>query len=237
MHNYDQIIREQLDTGIIEHVDLGFPTEVNQIHYLPHHGIIQQDKKTTKLRIVYDASACSSPNQPSFNDCLYSGPSLNEQVMDLLMRFHCHHVALVSDVEKAFLMVSVEEKDRDCLRFLWIDDVNSDQPSLEVLRFTRVVFGVMASPFLLGGTMLHHLMKYNNEDPEFVRLMLESLYVDDVDGEGHDVNEAFELYVKSKLRFEKGGLRLSKWGSNLEELMRMIEEMRSVMSSLRWFYL
>ena len=75
------------------------------------------------------------------------------------MRFRCHHVALVSDVEKAFLMVSVEEKDRDCLRFLWIDDVNNDQPSLEVLRFIRVVFGVMTSPILLGGTMLHHLLK------------------------------------------------------------------------------
>ena len=111
LHNYDQIIREQLDLGITEHVDLSVPNKVNQIHYLPHHGIIRQDKDTTKLRIVYDASAHASPSQPSLNDCLYSGPSLNEQVMDVLMCFRCHRVALVSDVEKAFLMVSVEEKD------------------------------------------------------------------------------------------------------------------------------
>ena len=118
LHKNDQIIREQLDLGIIEHVDLSVPKEVNQIHHLPHHGIIRQGKDTTKLRIVYDASARPSPSQPSLNDCLYSGPSFNEQVMDVLMRFHCHRVALVSDVEKAFLMVSVEEKDQDCLRFV-----------------------------------------------------------------------------------------------------------------------
>ena len=224
LHNYDQIIREQLDLDIIEHVDLCVPKEVNQIHYLPHHGIIRQDKDTAKLRIVYDASARASPSQPSLNDCLYSGPSLNEQVMDVLMRFHCHRVALVSDAGKAFLMVSVEEKDRDCLRFLWTDDVNSDQPSLEVLRFTCVVFGVTASSFLLGGTIHHHLLKYDNEDPEFVRLTLKSLCVDDVDAGGHDVNEAFDLYVKSKLRFQEGGFSLHKWGSNSEELIRIIEE-------------
>ena len=74
----------------------------------------------------------------------------------------------------------------------------------EVLRFKRVMFCVTASPFLLGGTIRHHLMKYDydNEDPEFVCLMLEPLYVDDVDAGGHDVNEAFELYVKSTLRFQ-----------------------------------
>ena len=67
--------------------------------------------------IIYDASTSASQCQPSLNDCLYSGPSLNEQAMDVLMHFHCHRAALVSDVEKAFLMVSVEEKDRNCLRF------------------------------------------------------------------------------------------------------------------------
>ena len=79
MHNYDQTIREQLDMDIMEHVDLSFPKEVNQIHYLPHHCVIRQVKDTTQLRIDYDASACASLCQPSLNDCLYSEPSFNEQ--------------------------------------------------------------------------------------------------------------------------------------------------------------
>ena len=41
---------------------------------------------------------------------------------------------------------------------------------------------------------------------------------------GHDVSEAFDLYAKSKLRFQERELRLRKWGSKSEELMRVIEE-------------
>ena len=53
-----------------------------QVHYLPHHGVVRQDKVTSKLRIVYDASVRSSG--PSLNDCLYTGP---KSIFDILVRF------------------------------------------------------------------------------------------------------------------------------------------------------
>ena len=34
-----------------------------------------------------------------------------------------HKVGLIADVEKAFLMISIAEKDRDVLRFLWVSDI------------------------------------------------------------------------------------------------------------------
>ena len=90
----------------------------DRTHYLPHHGITREDKATSKLRIVYDASARS--NGPSLNDRLYTGPK--QSIFDILMRFRLQKVALVGDIEKAFLMVSVQERDRDSLRFLWVAD-------------------------------------------------------------------------------------------------------------------
>ena len=33
-------------------------------------------------------------------------------------------MGLIADIEKAFLMVSVVDEDKDVLRFLWLDDVN-----------------------------------------------------------------------------------------------------------------
>jgi len=45
-----------------------------QVHYLPHHAVIRKDKQTTKLRIVYDASACSEG--VSLSDNLFSGPRI-----------------------------------------------------------------------------------------------------------------------------------------------------------------
>ena len=55
----------------------------------------------------------------------------------------------MADIEKAFLMISVAEEDRDVLRFLWLEDIKNELPKIQVLRFTRVVFGVSSNPFLL----------------------------------------------------------------------------------------
>ena len=113
---------------------------------------------TTKLRVVYDASARSSG--PSLNDCLHKGPKFNQIILDLLLRFQSYRVALTAGIEKAFLMISIDQHDRDVLRFLWIDDTNKADPEVQVYRFTRVVFGVSSSPFLLNATIQYHLESF-----------------------------------------------------------------------------
>ena len=82
-------------------------------------------------------------------------------------------------MEKAFLMISIRG-DRDVLRFLWIEDINSDSPSIETYRFTRVVFGVSSGPFLINATIKHHLELYSPSYPELAQTLLQSFYVDHV---------------------------------------------------------
>ena len=122
-----------------------------RVHYLLHHAVIRHDKSTTKLRVVYNASARSGG--PSLNDCLYTGPKINQRIFDILIRFCAYRVALIADIEKVFLMISIKPSDRDSLRFLWYNDLQSREPEVTVLRFTRVVFGVSLSPFLLNATV------------------------------------------------------------------------------------
>eukprot|EP00731_Ephydatia_muelleri_P009272 Em0004g1610a len=160
-------------------------------HYLPHHAVIKEDKQTSKLRIVYDASARS--NGLSLNDCLYAGPTFGQNIMDILLRFRIHRVAVIADIEKAFFMVSVSEEDRDALRFLWIHDINAQLPRLVIMRFARVLFGVSASPFLLNATIRRHVEKYRDEDPLFTE------------------DEALELFTKARLCLDKA---LRKFVSN-----------------------
>ena len=66
-------------------------------------------------------------------------------------------------------MVSVEEDDRDVLRFLWVEDVAKEPPDIKMYRFTRVVFGVSSSPFLLNATIKFHLEKYLETNEALVR--------------------------------------------------------------------
>ena len=219
---YNRIIEDQQTQGIISDVDCTALVKVGHLHYLPHHPVIRNDKLTTKVRIVYDASAKAT--SPSLNDCLYAGPSLISDIPDVLIRFRYHQVALAADIEKAFLMVKVADSDKDVLRFLWVDDVTSEEPTIVVKRFNRVVFGVTSSPFLLNATVRHHLTSYESEDPQFVKEFLSSLYVDDFNGGKDSVSEAFQLYLKAKSRMQVGGFNLRKWLSNSMELIQKIDQ-------------
>ena len=102
-------------------------------------------------------------------------------------------------------------------------DIEAGRSEIEVYRFSRVVFGLNASPFLLNATLRHHALKYQEADPKFVQRLLESFYVDDfVSGEG-TVNKAFELYEKTSSRMVQGGFRLRKWLTNSSKLQHDIE--------------
>ena len=162
LKHYDEVVKEQLERNIIEPVNLTEQTEVGKVHYLPHRENIRLDKDTTKLRVVYDASA--KHHGPSLNNCLYSGPPLTPMIFDLMTRFRAHKVARTADIEKAFLNIAIAPEHRDFLRFLWFNDILTDNPKVLIMRFTRVVFRVNSSPFLLNGTIIHHLNKYMDRD-------------------------------------------------------------------------
>ena len=111
LEEYDLVIQEQLRDGVIEAVsDLEVP-EMGRTHYLPHHAVVRRDAKTTKLRVVYDASSRADGKGPSLNDCLQVGPSLTQLLFDILLRFRCNRIALIADIEKAFLNIEVDERD------------------------------------------------------------------------------------------------------------------------------
>ena len=222
---YNAVIRDQMKSGIVEEVHELSSGEVGRVHYLPRHAVIRREKETTKLRVVYDAS-CKS-NGVSLNDYLHTGPALSQKIMDIILRFRAHRSALAGDIEKAFLNVSIAEEDRDVLRFLWFDDVKKECPAVIVLRFARVVFRVSSSPFLLNATVKHHVERYESEDPEFVETFLRSIYVDDVSSGGDTDEEAYQLYVKSKVRLAEGGFNLRKFVTNSPRLRKQIEDNES----------
>ena len=92
---YEQIIKDQKDQGIIEPA----PAEpMGQEFYIPHKPVIRAEVESTKLRVVYDASARANPNAPSLNECLYPGPALQNKLWDVLVRQRFYPVALCGDL-------------------------------------------------------------------------------------------------------------------------------------------
>lgn len=165
-----------------------------------------------------------SRTEPSLNDCLLPGPALTPLIFDILLRFRFHKVALIGDLEKAFLNIEINPEERNLLRFLWIDDIKSSNPEVITLRFTRLVFGLVCSPFILNVTLRNHLSKYENTDPSFVDTVIRALYVDDFASGKDSVKDGFEFYRKLKLRFREGGFNMRKWASNSQELTELIKK-------------
>ena len=69
IREYDNIIHDHLKRGIIEAIPVEAATP-GHTHYLPHHPVVCSNRNTTKVRVVYDASARSA-NGLSLNDCLH----------------------------------------------------------------------------------------------------------------------------------------------------------------------
>ena len=97
-----------------------------------------------------------------------------------------------------------------------------DPPDLRVFRFTRVVFGVSSSPFLLNATICFHLEKYLETNESLVRQLLHSTYIDDIISGGHTEDEVLTLCIESKRIFCEGGFNLRKFRTNSKHLQDWI---------------
>ena len=125
-------------------------------------------------------------------------------------------IALTGDLKQAFLQVQINEEDRDRLCFHWI--LAKDLNEVVAYHFTRAIFGLVQSPFLLGGTIDLHLDTVQSEYPETVQEIRKDLYVDDVIGGSETETEMTKFKQESIKIFESGGFTLHKWHSNLLSL-------------------
>lgn len=99
------------------------------------------------------------------------------KLFEVLIRFQFQQVAVIADIEKAFLVVGIRESDRSLLCFLWLKTPSTPQSEIIHLCFTRMVFGLHPSPAILGAVISYHLTKYKETLPELVN---KSLCVDDL---------------------------------------------------------
>ena len=227
LEDYNKVFRDFECDGMIEKVPLSeIGKEIGEVHYLPHRPIVKENRATTKIRPVFDASCAT--DGPSLNQCLYSGPNLLGKIFDVLLRFRLNKYAILADIKQAFLHVDVAPEHIDFLRFLWYDLSDTSSSEIFIYRFLRVVFGLTSSPFLLGGTIRHHLDKYVTFDKDFVKKFIEDLYVDDSATGCGSVVEGVDFYEKAKRILGEGGFVLRKWMSNSVELQSFFDEKEGV---------
>ena len=219
---YNEQLLEQVNLGFIEKVR-NLKLHEGILHYVPHFPVFKTDSTTTKMRIVYDASARVSSEALSLNGCLHTGPNLMQDLTGIL-KFRTHRIAFTADIEKAFLQIELNNQDRDATRFLWLKDINKSVNSvdnLEAYRFCRVLFGAAPSPFLLNAIIRYHL---NEKDNWITKDLTENMYMDNVVTGTNCDDKALEYYSLSRSYLQEVGMNLRQWTSNSTALNRRAQE-------------
>ncbi|GBM44825.1 hypothetical protein AVEN_189476-1 [Araneus ventricosus] len=121
--------------------------EPSTSYYLPHHGDFKPDKTSTKLRVVFNASALSS-NGLSLNDIQMNGGLTQEDLFSIMLRFRKHNPqntkrAVLSNIARIFdplgLIGPVITVAKIFLKRLWKlkIDWNDSLPEREVEEWER----------------------------------------------------------------------------------------------------
>ena len=208
---FETVMSEYMDLGHAELVpfeDLEKPP--HHVFYLPMHAVYKESSTTTKIRVVFDASAKSFTGV-SLNDTLMVGPTVHPTLIDVLLRFRQHRVALTSDISKMYRAIELTLEDRDFHRFVWR---SSENEKLRDYRKTRVTFGVSASSFAANMCVKRNATDYAQEYPLAAKAVKESFYVDDALTGANSQEEAMQLQGELQELFSRGGFLLRKWNSN-----------------------
>ena len=81
------VMNEYVNLNLVPATDLKKPPQ--ETFYLPMHVVRKEERTTTKLRVVFDASVKSSTGV-SLNNSLLVGPTVHSPLLDVLLRFRTH---------------------------------------------------------------------------------------------------------------------------------------------------
>lgn len=216
---YDDVIREYLEKKYISPA----PSETEETTYLPsyiipHHGVIREDKLTSKLRVVLNASAKTS-TAVSLNDILYNGQNLQGNLFNIIVNFRLFSTAISADIRQMFLSIGVRECDRRFQRILY--RFSPEEP-LTVYQFNRVCFGLKSSPFHALRTIKQLALDEGESFPKAKETIETGLYMDDfvysLDSEDEAILTAAEVISLMKA----GQFDLVKWTSSSQAVLDSI---------------
>lgn len=214
---YSEVMTEYIDLG---HMEIIPKDQIDNPHavYLPHHAVIRNDKDTTKLRVVFNAS-CKGINGASLNDDLLKGPALQDDLRHLLMRWRSYPICLVADIVKMYRQIKVADPDTDFQRLVWRENPDDE---LQHLRLSRVTFGTASAPYLAVRALQQIAHDDGDTFPQAAKRVLEEFYMDDLMSGCSSVSEGVEIYKEMNTLLQGGGFELQKWSSNNEELLNQL---------------
>lgn len=188
--------------------------------YLPHHPVLKDSSTTTKLRVVFDAS-CSTESGYSLNNILRVGPTVQQDLFFIILRFRSYAVALSADIEKMYRQVLIDPEDQALQRILWRPD--STQP-LRCYELKTVTYGTASAPFLATRSLKQIALDTSSTQPTIADAIENNFYVDDFMAGAQDEQTATTLQHAMTSLLKQYGFILRKWASNSKRVLSNIAD-------------
>jgi len=221
----DDKLKTEYTAFMNDYIKLGHAREVTgdtiipePSFYLPHHAVIKASSLTTKVRVVFDASAKSSSGL-SLNDVLKCGPTVQEDVFGILARFRKFQYVITSDVEKMFRQIQVAKEDWNLQRIVRRSDPNEQ---LCTYQLTTVTYGTTPASFLATQCLVSLAEEERLNFPQAARAILHDFYMDDLMTGADTIEKCAKLQKEINSIMDSGKLPLRKWCSNSQSIMNLI---------------
>ncbi|XP_071576707.1 uncharacterized protein [Temnothorax nylanderi] len=215
---YVNFLDEYLKMGHMTEVDAS-SDQTSVVHYLPHHGVLRENNRTTKLRVVFNGSSPTS-NGLSLNDILHAGAKLKVDMFDILIWIRTHKVLFSTDIVKMFRQIEVHSDDWNLQRILWI----GREQQLLAYCLTTVTYGLRCAPFLALRTLQQLIKEEGHRFPKAIIPMKKGRFVDNIYGGSDTTSEAREIIQQVTGLCKAGGFPLHEWSSNHPEFLPNSEE-------------
>lgn len=192
--------------------------------YLSHHAVLRNESSTTRLRVVFNASAKTSSGF-SLNDLMCSGPNLQQDLQDLILKWRQFKYGFTADIEKMFRKIWLHPEHQKYQKIIWRD--NQSQP-LQTFNLASVTYGFKSSPFLAMMTLrqLANDERHNYPNSIAPDLLEQSFYMDDLLHGSHSEEAAINLQKEMISLLKLGGFNLRKWRSNLPILNEPCDDLK-----------
>ncbi|XP_045449996.1 uncharacterized protein LOC123658688 [Melitaea cinxia] len=217
----DQSLKQQYTDFMTDYIESGHMTLVPAKHmglgkyYIPHHCVLRPDSSTTKLRVVFDASA-KDANSKSLNDSQLVGPKLQSNIVEILLHYREHKVVFMADVRQMYRQINVAPHHREYQRIFW--RAHPDEPLQEYILNT-VTYGVSSSPFLACRTIQQLANDEGHHYPKAKAVLTSDIYIDDIVTGSSTLEDACDIKSQVIALLTRGRFELRKWVSNRPELL------------------
>lgn len=229
--NREPKLKEEYAAFMNEYIQLGHMREISKIDehsnsgFLPHHAVVNENNQTTKLRVVFDGSA-QTDNGISFNSLQLVGPTIQDNLFSILLRFRQGPIVICADIVKMYRQIEIHRSQKHLQNILWRFDSSEE---LKTFELQTVTYGTASAPWLATRCLKQLTIDYSKIFPQSSHFVASNFYMDDLLISCNSESEALTICDEISKILSSGCFQLQKWATNSTKILQHIQNPSTIL--------